>query len=307
MILPRSQHLWTMVRYVGRTLLILLIYDFVVVVAYELGHLKWLALQHVPLALYGSAIGVILGFRNNSAYLRWWEARTLWGAIVNNSRSLARQVTTCMRPHDENNAAELNHLKAMQRRLVYHQIAYVHALRQQLRQLEPWTELKPLLNDAELLALRGAKNIPLAIQQEMGAMLTEATERGWINQMQWLAMDQSLDDLIDAQGGAERIKNTPMPKQYDYFPKLFVHLYCVVLPLAMVMTMGWLTPLGSTLVGFIFLAFDRIGRDLEDPFENTIYDIPLTSISNTVEVNLRQLLGETALPAPEKAAHGVLR
>ena len=76
---------------------------------------------------------------------------------------------------------------------------------------------------------------------------------------------------LDAQGGAERIKNTPMPKQYDYFPQLFVQIYCMLLPLALVTSMGWFTPLGSTLVGFIFLAMDRIGRDLEDPFENTIY------------------------------------
>ncbi len=303
MILPRSQHLLKMVRYVGRTLLVLLVYDLIVVMAYQFGHLKWVALQHVPLALYGSAIGVILGFRNNSAYMRWWEARTLWGSIVNNSRCLARQVTTTMRPVSEGDADEL---KTMQRRLVYHQIAYVHALRQQLRQLEPWADISPLLKDAELSALRDEKNIPLAIQQQIGAMLRECVERGWIDYVVWRAMDQNLDDLADAQGGTERIKNTPMPKQYDYFPKLFVHLYCVVLPLAMVMTLGWLTPLGSTLVGFIFLAFDRIGRDLEDPFENTIYDIPLTSISRTIEINLRQLLGETTLPAAEKTTLGVL-
>lgn len=303
MILPRSQHLLTVVRYVGRALLILFLYDLLVVMAYQLGHLKWVALQHVPLALYGSVIGVILGFRNNSAYMRWWEARTLWGSIVNNSRSLARQVTTAMRPVGESDAAEL---KTMQRRLVYHQIAYVHALRQQLRQLAPWEELSPLLKEAELSALHDEKNIPLAIQQQMGAMLRESMERGWVDSIIWSAMDQNLDDLADAQGGTERIKNTPMPKQYDYFPKLFVQLYCMVLPLSMVMTLGWLTPLGSTVVGFIFLAFDRIGRDLEDPFENSIYDIPLTSITKTIEINLRQLLGESSLPVAEQATHGVL-
>lgn len=303
MILPRSQHLWNMVRYVGRTLLILLAYDLVVVAAYELGHLKWIALQHVPLALYGSAIGVILGFRNNSAYMRWWEARTLWGGIVNNSRSLARQVTTAMGSSGEDDLAEL---KGMQQRLIYHQIAYVHALRQQLRQLEPWTEISLVLDGPKLSALRDAQNIPLAIQQHIGAMLRESVERGWIDPVTWLAMDENLNCLAAAQGGTERIKNTPMPKQYDYFPKLFVHLYCIVLPLAMVMTLGWLTPLGSTLVGFIFLAFDRIGRDLEDPFENTIYDIPLTSITRSIEADLRQLLGETALPSAEKPAQGVL-
>ena len=87
---------------------------------------------------------------------------------------------------------------------------------------------------------------------------------------------------------------------------LFVQIYCLVLPVGMVEQLGWFTPLGSTLVGFMFLALDRIGRDLENPFENTIYDLPLTSITTTIETNLRQLLGETTLPEPVTPIHGVL-
>ena len=197
-------------------------------------------------------------------------------------------------------------LKAVQRRLVYYQIAYMNALRQHLRGLEPWAELVPLLSERELSELRDEKNVPLAIQQQMGAMLRQCQVRGWIDFAHWRALDNNLDDLVDAQGGAERIKNTPMPKQYDYFPQLFVQIYCLLLPLALVINMGWYTPLGSTLVGFIFLALDKIGRDLEDPFENTIYDVPLTAITTTIEVNLRQLLGETVLPQAEKPIRGVL-
>ncbi len=111
-------------------------------------------------------------------------------------------------------------------------------------------------------------------------------------------MNQSLDDLVDAQGGAERIKNTPMPRQYDYLPQVCAHMFCFLLPLVMVSSLGWFTPLGSTLVGFIFLALDKIGRNLEDPFDNTMHDIPLTSITRTIEINLRQMLGETNLPEP---------
>jgi putative membrane protein len=189
---------------------------------------------------------------------------------------------------------------------VYHQIAYVHALRQHLRQLEPWDDLTPLLEASELRALRDEKNIPLAIQQRMGLLLRECQVREWMNIAQWRALDSSLDGLIDAQGGAERIKNTPMPKQYDYFPQLFVHMYCMLLPLALVTAMGWFTPLGSTLVGFMFLALDKIGRDLEDPFDNTIFDVPLTSITTTIDINLRQLLGETLLPPKTEPVKGVL-
>jgi len=303
MIVPRSRQLTMMLTYVGSPLLILVLYDLAVVVAYKVMHWNWVALPHIPLSLFGSAIGIIVAFRNQSSYARWWEARTLWGALVNNSRSWGRQVTTVMMPLNDAEAAEL---KVAQRRLVYHQIAYVHALRQHLRGLEPWEELMPLLSERELSELRDERNVPLAIQQQMGSLLRHCQSRGWIDIAHWLAMDGNLDDLVDAQGGAERIKNTPMPKQYDYFPQLFVQMYCIMLPLGLVSTMGWYTPLGSTLVGFIFLALDKIGRDLDDPFENTIYDVPLTSITTTIEVNLRQLLGETALPKAETPVHGVL-
>jgi putative membrane protein len=303
MIVPHERHVARMLTYVGRPLLILLVYDLAVVTAYKILHWNWVAMPHIPLALFGSAIGIIVAFRNQSSYARWWDARTLWGSVINNSRSVARQVTTVMMPLNESEAGEL---KVMQRRLVYHQIAFAHALRQQLRELEPWKELTPLLSEQELSELREERNVPLTIQQQMGTLLRECQVRGWIDIAHWRALDANLDDLTDAQGGTERIKNTPMPKQYDYFPQLFVHIYCTLLPLALVTSMGWLTPLGSTLVGFIFLALDKIGRDLEDPFENSIYDVPLTAITTTIEVNLRQLLGETVLPQAEKPVRGVL-
>lgn len=303
MIVPKGRQLTRMLVYVGRPLLILLLYDLAVVAAYKVMRWEWIAMPHIPLSLFGSAIGIIVAFRNQSAYARWWEARTLWGALVNNSRSWARQVTTVMMPLSD---AEAGELKDMQRRLVYHQIAYVYSLRQHLRGLDPLERLSLLLDEHELHELADAKNVPLAIEQQMGVLLRVCQTREWIDRVQWLALDQTLDDLVDAQGGAERIKNTPMPKQYDYFPQLFVQIYCILLPLALVTSMGWLTPLGSTLVGFIFLALDKIGRDLEDPFDNTIYDVPLTSITTTIEVNLRQMLGETELPQPVVPVHGVL-
>jgi putative membrane protein len=292
-----------MLKYVGLPLLLLVLYDLAVVAAYKLLRWDWVAMPHIPLALFGSAIGIIVAFRNQSAYGRWWEARILWGSVVNNSRSWARQVTTGMLSLKGGDAAEL---KQMQRRMVYLQIAFVHALRQHLRKLEPWADIAPFVEEGELEALRSQKNVPLAIQETMGQLLLECQAREWIDALQWRAMDESLNDLADAQGGAERIKNTPMPKQYDYFPQLFVHIYCVLLPVALVTNMGWLTPLGSTLVGFIFLALDKIGRDLEDPFENTIYDVPLTSITTTIETNLRQLLGDTALAPAATPIDGVL-
>ena len=306
MIVPKQPQVWRMVQYVGWPLLALVLWDFAIVLAYKVLGWTWVGSPHVPLGLYGSAIGVVVGFRNNSAYGRWWEGRGLWGAVVNNSRSLARQVVSTLHAVDPNDPEELTELHLAQEQLVHYQIAYVHALRQHLRQLSPWEELERLLPPEDVDSLRGQKNIPLTLQQRMGRMVRAAERRGWMDSIGWQAVDRNLDDLADAQGGLERIKNTPMPKQYDYFPQLFVQLYCLVLPMGMVDNLGWYTPLGSTLVGFMFLALDKIGRDLEDPFDNTIFDVPMTAICKTIETNLRQLLGETELPVPEAPVHGVL-
>jgi putative membrane protein len=303
MIVPRTRRLVLQtIQYVGPTLATLLAYDVAVVLAYHMGYLQWAALQETPLSLFGSGIGVILAFRNSTSYARWWEARTLWGSIVNNSRSWGRLVTTTMRKSPGNNIE----LGEMQRRMVYYQIAWVHALRQHLRRLDPFPELLALLPAEEIACLREQNNVPVAIQQRQSVLLRDALDIGWIDVAQWHAMNQSLDDLVDAQGGAERIKNTPMPRQYDYMPQLSAKLFCILLPITMVSSLGWFTPLGSTLVGFVFLALDKIGRDLEDPFDNTINDIPLSSLSRTIEINLRQMLGETELPEPVVPVNEVL-
>jgi putative membrane protein len=295
-----------MIRYVGIPVFVLAIWDFLIVVAYEVPHWTWVGSTSVPLALYGTAISIIVGFRNNYAYGRWWEARTLWGAIVNRSRSLARQVLTTMSAPASAGEEERAEVAAMQRKLVHYQIAFVHALRQQLRGLDPIAEIRNLVPAEECERLAGDKNVSLALQRRMGAMTLDARQRGWLSDWEWQAIDGSLNALMDSQGGAERIKNTPMPKQYDFFPTMFVEIYCLMLPIGMVENLHWFTPLGSTVVGFMFLALDKIGRDLEDPFENNIYDVALTAITTTIETNLRQMLGEKALPAAPAAVDGVL-
>ena len=303
MIVPTGPDIRRLIVYVGRPLLLLCLYDAAIVLAYKLAHWHWIALPHIPLALFGSAIGVILSFRNVSSYGRWWEARTLWGSIINNTRSWARQVLTCVQSSQE---AEQDHVRAMQRDLLHHQIAWTHVLRQHLRGLPVLDEARGVLPESVLAELAAEKNVPFAIQMRQGRMLRECLDRGWIDSLQWAALDTTLNDFGDAQGGSERIKNTPIPKQYTHYPQLFVQIYCLLLPLALVQNMGWFTPLGSTLVGFIFLALDKIGRDLESPFDNTIYDIPLSSMSRGIEINLRQALGGETLPQPVAPEKGVL-
>lgn len=303
MIVPHAPQLRRLLEYVGMPLLVLFLWDGAIVLLYKVAHWDWLALPHIPLALFGSSIGLIVAFRNNSSYGRWWEARTIWGGIVNNSRAWARQVLTAIAPQK---AAEQEAVRTMQVRMIYLQIAWVHALRQQLRGLPPLDELHSLLTEDDLMMLKEQKNVAFTLQLWQGDLARKALENDWVDSLQWSSLDGTLNDLIDFQGASERIKNTPMPKQYDFYPQLFVKIYCLLLPLGLVQNMGWFTPLGSTLVGFIFIALDKIGRDLEDPFDNTIYDIPLTAMCRTIEINLRQSLGEPSLPAAAEPVHGVL-
>src|SRR5947209_2112917 len=122
-----------MLTYVGAPLLFLILWDVAVVLGYNLLGWKWLGSSDLPLALYGSVIGLVVGFRNNSSYARWWEARTLWGSIVNNSRSLGRQI--CAIPEGDSDL-----IPAVRHRLIHLQIAFTHALRQALRGLSPQEE-----------------------------------------------------------------------------------------------------------------------------------------------------------------------
>jgi putative membrane protein len=293
-----------MLQYLGRPLALLLLFDIVVVVAYIYLGQRWLALPGLPLSIGGGVLCVILGFRNSSCYARWWEARTLWGRIVNYSRCVARQAVTFIAVGPRPQGHE--QVRDVQRRMVYYQMAYVNSLRCQLRGQEPWPELWPFLSKEEIESLRGAKNAAAEIQRRMAVLIQESFERGWLDGAQLIVLDNALTELANAQGGCERLKNTPMPKQYDYFPRLLVHASCVLLPFGMVASLGLLTPIGSTALGFVFCALEKIGRDLEHPFNNSVHDVALTSICRTIEINLRQYLGETDLPAPLEPVLGVL-
>jgi putative membrane protein len=121
------------------------------------------------------------------------------------------------------------------------------------------------------------------------------------------ALDRILGDLANAQGGLERIKNTPLPRQFSQLPQIFTRIYCILLPIGLVGDLGISTPIGSTVIGFLFLALDRIGSDLEDPFGNDVHDIPMEAITRTVEIDLLQAIGAEHVPEPVGPRDGVLR
>lgn len=306
MIVPDAANMRSMLRSIWRPLVVLFVFDMLIAALYVYGGQRWLSMPHIPLSIFGGAIGVIVGFRNTSSYQRWWEGRILWGSIVNYSRTFARQTLTMISVPPEGSEEDRKCAEEVRQRLVSLQIAYVHSLRCQLRGQPAWPGLEPLFSAEQLETVRLQRNVPVFLQQEMSSLLAECLERRWLDSVRWSAIDQSLAALMNAQGGTERIKNTPMPRQYDYLPQLFVRLYCFLLPFGMVANLGMLTPVGSTLVGLIFLALDEVGRDLENPFDNREHDVPMASISRTVEINLKQLLRQPEVPAPEAAVNGVL-
>jgi putative membrane protein len=112
-------------------------------------------------------------------------------------------------------------------------------------------------------------------------------------------MEHVLIDIANAQGGMERLKNTPLPNQYRFFPTFFTHMLCLLLPIGLVETLGLATPLGSTLAGLMFLAVLAIGDDLVDPFANTVHDVSLSAMCRTIEIDLLEAIGDKS-PEPLK-------
>jgi ion channel-forming bestrophin family protein len=283
-----------LLRRVGPYAGVLFTYDLAVTVLNRRYGFFSVPVGEFPLPLLGSALGVFMGLRNSLAYSRWWEARTLWGAAVNHSRSLVRGLLWML--SDD----------ARTRTIAYQQIAWAHALRCRLRHQDPWAEIAPLLEADVLARVRRAVNTPTALQREQARIVGLATHDRSIDTIQGVAIDRVLGEIANAQGGLERIGNTPLPRHFDHFPMIFVLAYCLLLPIGMVSELGNFTPLASTFLGLIFLALDRIGRDLESPFANTEHDVPLSAITRTIEIDLRQMLGEENVPKPLEPVRNVL-
>jgi putative membrane protein len=146
----------------------------------------------------------------------------------------------------------------------------------------------------------------MAIQIAMGRDLAAARMAGALEAVSATALDRTLGAIMDAQGGLERIKNTPLPRQYSLLPLIFIRAYCLLLPLGVVDDLGLGTPLGSGIIGFMFLVLDEVGRDLEDPFENRVYDVPMAAITRTIEIDLLRTIGSVEIPEPMRPTNGVL-
>lgn len=278
-------------------------------------HLETYSLTPMPFSILGVAISFFLGFRNTTAYNRFWEARTLWGRIINTTRSLARQTLTqsapagmfasdCGREREKAEtkrssdatvlSAEMQELRAWQETMVSLIIGYAHALRHHLLSSDAFPDLQSRLNRADTERLRGQDNVPLGLLYRMGLHLREARQRGWVTAQDVRSIEDSLTQLTEAQGGCERIKNTPMPLTYTLLSHRIVTIFCCALPFGLIDTVKMLTPFVVFLVSYAFIGLDVLGEEISDPFDTEPHSLPLPALTATIEKNLQQMLQEPA-------------
>ena len=274
----------------------------VTTILYERVQFLHYSVSPVPFTLIGLPLGIFLGFRNNASYDRFWEGRKLWGGLVNVSRTLTRQILTLIEAPD----ADPKELEAFKYGLVRYLIGYFHAVRHHLRGNEPWEILKHgMLTEAEIARLRGSTNVPIMMLQEIADKLVVARRKGWIHPFHVPLMEQTLTNLTDLQGGCERIKLTPIPYSYTVLLHRIVAFYCALLPFGIMDAAKWATPLVVLSVSYCFFGLDAVGDEIEQPFGTDINDLPLHSMTRTIERNLRERIGEE-VPAPLAPKKGVL-
>lgn len=276
--------------------------------------LKEFYINFTPIGVLGSALAIFIAFRNNSAYGRWWEARQIWGGIVNSSRVIARLIITFTDSHAHQDNYQEGRSEAFKKGMVLRCIAWVHALRFHLRKQPHWDELKPYLSKEEFDELVNTQNKPTCLQLLMGREIYKAMGNGTLGGFDSFQMEGQLLALANYQGAAERIKNTPLPRQYDFFTRVFVFLFAFLLPFGMLgffqteslLQFSWLVIPFTTIIAGVFVIMERTGAANEDPFENRVTDTPMTALCNTIERDLLEMLGETELPQKLEPVDGYL-
>ena len=285
---------------------------FLAVIVYVLHCYKVIeiALPFSIAGILGSALAIFIAFRNQSSYARWWEARTIWGGIINNSRIFARQIIA-----NVNNAVSIGKVskedaEAYKMEMIDRQIAFAHSLRLHLRKQNHIEEFQHLLSKNEFSELKGKQNRPNILLHTQGLRIKEAMQKEMLGAFDNISMEPNLATFSNWQGACERIKNTPLPMNYQYFTKLFLYVFIFVLPICLIgdfskMNITFLVIPVSFIICFVFAVMNRVGEINENPFENNISDIPMTALCNAIERDLKEMLEE---PLPEKveATNGYL-
>ena len=268
-------------------LLLLLLFSLAVV------YFKAFLLEHnlhinpAAFTLFGITLAIFLGFRNNVSYDRFWEGRKLWGALLNDTRSLARQSISLINDKE---------YKTKRDEFINLLIALVYSLKHQLRHTDSEEDLKRLLENEFAESLKEVRFKPIIILRELGNWIKKAKAEGKIDSITQLAFEENLNKLSDIVGGCERIASTPIPYTYSVLLHRTVYIYCFMLPFGFVETLGWITPFIIVFIAYTFVALEAIADELEDPFGIQPNDLALDAMSEMIENTLLELNGKKINP-----------
>ena len=315
-----------------------------VVVLYHLAGLTFLHVPWTPVALIGTAVAFIVGFQNNAAYERIWEARKIWGGVVNTSRSWGMKVQDMINNRYCDQPLSEQELKSIQKQLVYRHIAWLSALRHAMRQKKKWEvshrshtnrewylrayipeQTTPLRDDLieylspeEIEHVMSKGNKATALLYLQSRHLKELVDKGVLWEFSFLELENVLQELFTLQGKSERIKNFPYPRQYASLAYYFVRVFLLLLPFGIVPSFQeigdavsadfpmigaqfiWLAIPFCGAVSWVFYTMERIARVGENPFEGTPNDVPISTISRGIEIDLRQQIGESNEDIPDQ-------
>lgn len=305
---------------------------------YQLLGWHWLGIPWLPIALIGTAVAFIVGFKNNASYDRLWEARKIWGGIVNTSRTFGIMTRDFISNRHAGKSLNKAQRYEITKVLIYRHLAWVTALRHQLRAPKPWEnmdsvqnreyknyyaipehssslndDLKPFLTNEEIEEVLTHKNIATQLISKQSKEFKKLMKKGLIEDFRHMELENLLKELYEHQGKCERIKNFPYPRQFATLNVYFVWLFLILVPFGMLHEfdklgehMVWLTIPFSTLVSWVFNTMESIGEVSENPFQGGANDIPMHSLTRTIEIDLREMLGEKDLPEPVQAQNNIL-
>lgn len=311
---------------------------------YKYTDLKLFVVSWVPISVIGTAVAFYVGFKNNQAYDRLWEARKIWGGIVNNSRTWGTVVRAYITNQFTSETYSEDDLRVIHKKIIYRHIAWIYTLRSQLLIPTSWEHINQskaiakqtkrrmnayglgLLNDdyteKELKAflpvdehdrLINYKNTATQIIDQQAQDLVELRKLSVIEDFRHMEMQNVLNEFYTLQGKCERIKKFPLPRQYGASSAILVGVFIFLLPFGMAsefLELGnygvFLSILLSGLVGWVYMLMELVGDYSENPFEGLGNDIPMLSLCRTIEIDLREMLGETDLPKPIEPNNGVL-
>jgi ion channel-forming bestrophin family protein len=340
MLVIKDVDFFTLLKVRGKNIVWLLIFMGSIAVFY---HFKIVTIKipWLPVSVIGTAVAFFVGFKNNQAYDRMWEARKIWGGIINDSRAWGMMIdgyTSNLFTKNQKSEAELFEVK---KRLIYRHIGWLYAHRSQLLIPTQWenqkingkskdlqrkqfgiglvddeitkTELKLFLQESEYDRLVNNVNTATQIINEQGRDLKKLREEGIIDDFRHMELGNILRTFYELQGKNERIKKFPLPRQYSHMSRIFIGIFIFLIPFSMIpelSTLGdwaiWLSIPLCTLIGWVYVMMDVVGENTANPFQGLIYDIPMMSICRTIEIDLLEMLGEKDLPPAIQAKNGVL-